>query len=429
MTAPLVVALEMGYGHLRAARPLAAALGTAVFHADREPLAGAEEQRHWRRARSLYEATSRLSQIRGTGVPLRSALEALTFIPHLHPHRDLSRPTFSARVLDRFIHRGLGGGLAHRLRDTGAPLLTTFFAPALAADRFGCENVFCVATDTDVNRVWAPLDGGRTSIRYLAPSRRVVRRLVSYGVPRARIALTGFPLPDALVGGSGLSILKRNLAARIIRLDPLGRFRDAHRDELHLFLGPLPDARTGPPLLTFAVGGAGAQSDLAQTFLPSLRADVEAGRLEVALVAGTRLDVAATFEAALHSAGLEAAIGRGVRILVADDLETYFDRFDALLARTDILWTKPSELTFYGALGIPLVFSWPVGVHERYNRRWAVEAGAGFRQRDPRHAAGWITEWLEDGVLAGGAWCGFMRLPKFGLYRILEAVREAPAGA
>ena len=27
-----------------------------------------------------------------------------------------------------------------------------------------------------------------------------------------------------------------------------------------------------------------------------------------------------------------------------------------------------------------------------------------------------------DGTLAGAAWSGFMRLPKFGLYRILEAV-------
>jgi len=31
-----------------------------------------------------------------------------------------------------------------------------------------------------------------------------------------------------------------------------------------------------------------------------------------------------------------------------------------------------------------------------------------------------LNEWLCDGILAGVAWSGFMRLPKQGLYRILE---------
>ena len=65
----------------------------------------------------------------------------------------------------------------------------------------------------------------------------------------------------------------------------------------------------------------------------------------------------------------------------------YYARFNALLARTDVLWTKPSELTFYAALGLPLVCGAPVGVHERHNRRWVREAGAGVKQRDARFAA------------------------------------------
>jgi hypothetical protein len=73
-----------------------------------------------------------------------------------------------------------------------------------------------------------------------------------------------------------------------------------------------------------------------------------------------------------------------------------------------------------------------VGVHERYNRRWLVQNGAGLKQGDPRYAGDWLAEWLADGTLAGAAWSGFMRLPKFGLYRILEALasgepaRDAP---
>ena len=115
-------------------------------------------------------------------------------------------------------------------------------------------------------------------------------------------------------------------------------------------------------------------------------------------------------------------------MLLGRDLDDYLDRFEALLGRADLLWTKPSELVFYAALGLPLVCAPPVGVHERYNRRWVTEAGAGLRQGDPSFAWQWISHWLEDGTLAAAAWSGFQRLPKFGAYRILEAV-GAPPGA
>ena len=36
------------------------------------------------------------------------------------------------------------------------------------------------------------------------------------------------------------------------------------------------------------------------------------------------------------------------------------------------------------------------------------------------YAAGWIDEWLADGILAAAAWSGYRRLPKLGLYRILN---------
>ena len=34
-----------------------------------------------------------------------------------------------------------------------------------------------------------------------------------------------------------------------------------------------------------------------------------------------------------------------------------------MLRETDVLWTKPSELCFYPALGIPLIMSAPLGAH------------------------------------------------------------------
>ncbi|QDG50899.1 hypothetical protein FIV42_09185 [Persicimonas caeni] len=423
MTEVNVVSIEMGYGHLRAAYPLADQLRTEVFHVDEAPLADAEEQKAWEKTRHVYEATSRISQLPVVGVPLRFALNQVTDIPHLHPYRDLSRPTLGVRLLERAIDGGIGQGMVAKLRQTGATLLTTFYSPAIIADRFGCRRVFCVVTDSDINRVWAPKNSRGSAIQYLVPSKRARRRLESYGVPGEHIHFTGFPLPPELLGGPDLPVLRDNLARRLVRLDPKGRFRDYHSHELEHFLGELPDEEQGrSPRLMYAVGGAGAQVELVATFLPRLRHLLVLDHLRLTLVAGVRSEVVEKFEQMISDAGLDAELGRSIEILHEPTFETYYRRFNERLQDTDILWTKPSEMTFYAALGLPLIFSWPVGVHERYNRRWAVEAGAGLKQRDPRYAGDWLAEMLSDGTLAAAAWSGFMRLPKFGTYRIVEAL-------
>ena len=423
---PVVAAVEMGYGHLRAARALAAALGGEVVLADRPPLASAEELRLWRASRRLYEVVSRASQLPYAGAPLRGALDALTRIPPLYPYRDLSQPTLPVRSLARLIRRGLGAGLAARLAASGAPLVTTYFACALAAEAHGAGPVFCVPTDVDLNRAWVPLAPAETAIRYLTPSRRAGKRLSSYGVPRGQIEFTGFPLPHGLLGGIDLPVLKKNLAARLVRLDRKRVFRSQARHEIDQFLGPLPADEEGrPPLVTYAVGGAGAQAELARPLVAALAPAVREGRLRLCLVAGVRAPVAARFRAWIAEA--ELAVGEGgIEILCAPTLDDYLWQFERRLAETDVLWTKPSELTFYGALGLPLVLSPPVGVHERYNRRWAVENGVGLPQRELGQAGYWIREWLSEGTLAAAAWFGFLRLPKHGLYRILEVLGAPP---
>jgi len=415
----------MGYGHLRAARPLADALSAPLLHADRAPLADARERRLWERVRAAYEATSRLSQLPLVGAPLKALLDRVTEIPPLHPMRDLSAPNLTAWALDRTIGMGLGEGMVRALRETGRPLLTTFFAPALVADRAGLDRVYCVVTDTDVNRAWVPVQPRGTRIRYLVPTLRTGRRLEQYGVPASNIRVTGFPLPGALLGGPGLPALRRNLAARVVRLDPRGAFRGEWGTELHHFLGELPREEEGrPPLLTFAVGGAGAQAELARRFLPALRPALLGGRLRLALVAGVRPEVRHLFEEALSEARLGGC--PEVELLQEPEFDAYYRGFNALLARTDILWTKPSEMTFYAALGLPLVCAPPVGVHEQRNRRWVREAGAGFKQREPGHAGEWLLDLVDEGALAAAAWAGYVRLPKFGLQRILEEVGQAP---
>lgn len=414
----------MGYGHLRAARALAAALGTEVVLADRPPLVGAGERKLWRRSRRIYEATSRASQIPWLGAPLRFALDGLTAIPPLYPYRDLSAPTLPVQYLHRHLRQGLGEDLAQLLRQRGAPLLTTYFATAIMADHHGADDVYCLVTDVDISRAWVPLRPDRSRIRYLTPSRRALKRLQSYGVPRERIDFTGFPLPHELLGGVELPVLQRNLAARLVRLDRKQVFRTQARHEIHQFLGPLPMEEEGrPPLAVFAVGGAGAQAALVRQLLPSLRFLLAEGKLRLCLVAGVREEVAARFHRWIAEANLPPGTAE---VLYEPTLDGYFDRFDRVLAETDLLWTKPGELVFYGALGIPLVLTPPVGIHERYNRRWAIENGVGLKQRELDQAGFWIREWLSEGVLAAAAWFGFLRLPKFGLYQILDAVAGRP---
>jgi hypothetical protein len=177
--------------------------------------------------------------------------------------------------------------------------------------------------------------------------------------------------------------------------------------------------------LMFAVGGAGAQADLVDQFLPSLRPLILGGQLRLQLSAGTRPEVRRRFVAAATRSGLEQALERDITIIEGPDFKSYYEAFNRALLRTDVLWTKPSELSFYPALGFACILSRPLGSHERYNRRWLREHGVGLKQQRLDHAQGWIEEWLEDGTLAAAAWSGFVRLPKHGTEQIAQRVRKA----
>lgn len=417
-----VVAIEMGYGHMRPARALAQRFGSGVLHADRHPLADADEQARWQRLRQGYERMSRISTLPVVGTPLRAALNTVTHIPPLYPLRDLSSPTLGVKLLERAAREGLGRTLVSYLQTHERALLTTFYSPAVLADYHGYDRVFCVVTDSDVNRVWAPIAPRTSRIIYFAPSSRVVRRLRAYGVPEQHIQRSGFPLPHSLVGGEAAPTLRKNLAARLARLDPRGTFRRQYQRDLEGF-DLVPEA-SGPTHLVFAVGGAGAQSELPARFLPSLASMLLAGELRLTLVAGCRPEVKLRFEQQIEANGLAGLLGENLNVLFEASLDDYFERFEALLASADVLWTKPSELVFYAGLGLPLLLSEPVGIHEVYNRRFAREHGAALKQRNPSVIGERLRELLDDGHLAAAAWAGYRRLPHRGLYEIERRLRE-----
>lgn len=400
-TAPLVTAVDMGYGHLRAAHALADALGTEVARADRAPLASPGERRLWQAARAGYEAVSRGSQHGPLAPLLAPALERLTRIAPLG--REGGRPPGALSML---LRRGVGAGPAEAAARAGVPLVSTYFVPPLAADHLGNGHAppasWCVVTDADLARAWVAAEPAASGVRYFAPSERAARRLVEYGVPAERVTCTGFPLPGELLGGPELPALRRNLERRLARLDP-----------------ELRSAGTGPVHLVYTVGGAGAQAEVARTILDGLRPLIEAGELQLSLVAGVREEVAERFRAWVRRAGLEGEVG----VLVEGTPGEYFGVFNRLLAGADLLWTKPSELTFFAALGLPLLLAPPVGAHERYNREWLLEHEAAV-DPDRERIGPWLRERLADGTFARVARAGAERLPKRGLYRIVERVRR-----
>jgi hypothetical protein len=425
-----VIAIDMGYGHLRPARTLAEHIGATVLQADRPPLADAEEQRHWGTIRRFYETTTRASSLPWAGPPFRSLLNVITDIPPLYPFRDLSSPTLGVKWMERLAKKGLGRSMVAYLQEHALDLVSTFYSPAVLADYHGYDRIFCIVTDSDVNRVWAPIRPQTSKVHYFAPSGRVVRRLRACGMPKEQVELTGFPLPHSLVGGPDASVLRSNLAARLARLDPERVFRQQFATDLESF-DAIPEAG-GPPHLVFAVGGAGAQATLPSLFLPSLKPLLESDQLRLTLVAGVRSEVAKIFEGQLAVAGLEAQRGRSVDILFETTLDGYFQAFEKVLAHTDVLWTKPSELVFYAGLGLPLLLSDPIGIHESYNLRWARENGAGLKQRDPRVTGERLLDLLAEGTLAAAAWAGYRRLPHRGLYQIVDRLkrdRPRPASA
>ena len=392
----IVAAIDMGYGHLRPAAALADHLGTQVLQMDRPPLGNGRDFEFWERTRKLYEPLTRFSQLPGLGPWMRAVLNTITAIPSPWPARDLSGPTQGTRWMERAARDGVGEVLAQHLRKNGAPLLTTFYAAAILAELHGASRLHCLVTDSDVNRVWVPPDPRRSGIRYFVPSDRTRRRLLSYGVPRERIRVTGYPLPGELVG-KDRAALERNFKARMERLSGRGE----------------------PPLIVFLVGGAGAQVPLAKKLIAGMAKQLREGSLRLSLVAGCRPEVAKALRDAVYAANVEA------EVVDDPDVFGYIKKLNDLLARADALWSKPSEMTFFAALGLPFISAPPVGVHERWNLRWGTDRGAALPQHDPAAAGEWLLEWLEDGVLVSAAQAGYSRLPSGGLYEIAEELEKA----
>jgi hypothetical protein len=421
-----VVTVDMGYGHERAAHALTDLAYGDIIVANNYKGIPESDKKLWKESRQVYEAVSRFKTFPFLGNLAFNLFDSFQEIEPFYPRRDMHEPNLQVRQLYYLIEKkGMGRDLIDRLRKRRMPLITTFFLPAFAADYFDYpEEIYLVTCDADVSRAWVAQDPKRSRIKYFASNGRVVERLKLYGVPPENIFLTGFPLSKQLIGGPDSPTIKEDLGERICHLDPNGIFWQKYQDTLTHELGAA-NCRRVPSrklTITFAVGGAGAQRELGLVVAESLREKIRRGLVQLNLVAGTNKAVAELFKERLHELGLGSDLGDGVKIHWWSSRQEYFSRFDELLRKSDVLWTKPSELSFYAGVGLPIIAAPPIGSQEKFNMLWLQSVGAGFPQFDPRYTSEWLFDWVESGGLARMAWNGYIEAPTHGAYRIEQII-------
>lgn len=418
-----IVTVDMGYGHQRASYPLQHLAFKEVISANNYRGIPEKDLRTWRRSRLFYEFISRFKRIPLIGEFAFGIFDKIQRIPTFYPRRDLSKPSFQVREVYRLIKKyDWGKHLINYLNTSPKrPLITTFFVPAFMAELHGYEgNIYCLITDADFSRNWVPVKPTVSKIKYLAPNYRVVDRLKLYGVKSENIFLTGFPLPKENLGGPKLSTLKLDLAERIYNLDPQKAYTSKYKGTIKKHLGRVPKKPKHPLTIMFAVGGAGAQREIGYEIIKSLKNKIDKKEVRVFLSAGIKQDVYEYFKNAIKDCGLKCR--DGVKIIYDQKKDKYFDEFNKALRETDVLWTKPSELCFYSALGIPVIMAPPIGSQEFFNRRWLEAIGAGMDQTDPQYTNEWLFDWVNSGWLAEAAMRGFLEAPRFGTYNIEKIV-------
>ena len=238
------------------------------------------------------------------------------------------------------------------------------------------------------------------------------------------IHLTGYPLPKENIGGAGMTILKKDMRPRLVNLDPSGRYMSEYGPVIRENFGKLPKSSGRPLTIMFSIGGAGAQKEIGMAIVKSLRDDIKNKKVKVILSAGTRQETMNYFAAELKALGFREPFNDGAEILWAIGLHDYFDKFNEALRATDILWTKPSELSFYCALGLPIIIAPPIGSQEDFNREWLLKVGAAMDQYNPEYTHEWLFNYLKDGWFAEAAMHGFLEAEKMGAYNIEKLIEK-----
>jgi len=423
-----VVAVSMGYGHQRTAYPLRVfTLDKKFINANDYPDIPGKDRQIWESSRRFYEFISNFYNLPLIGKIGFSIFDYFQKIPQFYPKRDLSKPDFVLRRLYILIQKGWGKHLIEKLNNENKkigkklPLISTFFTPAFMAEvhRYQGE-IFCVVCDSDVSRTWAPLMPSKSRIKYFAPTERVGERLNLYGVKKENIFFTGYPLPLENIGDEKMILLKEDLKNRIYNLDPDKKNFSKYQHLIEAELEEIPQKSNHLLTLMFAIGGAGAQKELAIEIVKSLKEKVLNKELKIFISVGVKPLVRQFIEKALWKLNLQK--NYHIALIGGENLYDYFQNFNQALRKTDILWTKPSELSFYTALGLPIIMAPTIGSQEDFNREWLLKLGSAVPQENVKYTNQWLFDYLKDGFFAEAAMQGFIEGNKMGVLNIKKII-------
>lgn len=419
-----IVAVNMGYGHQRTAYPLRIfAFGGKVINANDYSGIPEKDKKIWESSRTFYEFISRFKKVPLIGALAFALFNKFQAIPSFYPHRDLSKPNLTLRKMYSLIHKGWGKDLISNLKENPLPFVTSFFVPAFMAEEHNYPGeIYCIVSDADCARAWAPLNPQKSKIKYFAPNLWVQNRLKLYGVKPENIFLTGFPLPLENIGTEKQEILRKDLASRLLNLDPQKKFFERYQVFLNGSASLLRKRKDHPLTIMFVIGGAGAQKEMVIEYIKNLIVKIKNEELRIILSAGIRKGVNDYFIEHLKELKLEKYIGKNIEIVFDEDIMDYFINFSKKLRKTDILWTKPSELSFYSGLGVPILVAPTIGSQEDYNKRWLAGIGSGVSQIDPQYANQWIDDYLISGRFAEAALAGFIEVEKLAVYKIAKII-------
>ncbi len=420
-----IISVDMGYGHQRTAHSLKElAYEGKIINANNYEGIPERDKKMWESFNELYEFISRFKRIPLIGDFVFGLLDKYQKISKFYPKRNLSKPNLATKKTFDFFEDGWGSHLVGSLGRKPIPLICTFYIPAFMAEYFDYPgDIYCTVCDADVSRAWVSLDPFRSRIKYLAPTKRVVERLKLYGVHPDNIFFTGYPLPFSNTG-KDLNILKKDLAKRLLVLDPKKEYFEKYESLIKKHLKKVPKKSLRPLTVMFAVGGAGAQREIGGQILKGLKKKIKAKEVKLILVAGIREKVKDYFSDQVKSLKMKDFLGDGVEIIFQEEIEDYFEKFNSALRRTDIIWTKPSELSFFSGLGMPLILAPCIGSQEEFNKKWLLNSGFAIEQQDPLHADEWIFDYLKQGWLAEAAMEGFVETEKRGFSSIKKIISK-----
>ncbi|MFO8021322.1 MAG: hypothetical protein R6U65_02560 [Perlabentimonas sp.] len=400
----LFISALMGLGHIRALRPLALRFNRNVLLLGQTKVSDSSDKKFWSKSLRIYEWFSNASQLPIIGRLLFWFLDIFLYIGPLKETTRGAKTSFSLFLLDYTIKRGICKEIDN-LNNPFNILVTSFYAPVSHMTRNRPQTpVVCQVCDTDLSRAWVPSSPNIGNVHYISTCKRSSYRLREYGVEASKIHLLGFPLPDELVGGDSQEIAINNYNRRYAKLN---------NDSIL-------NART-PLKIAYPIGGAGVMVDNGIKAAIGLKSLVVEGKIELVFVPSpnnSSVNKLNKFKDT-HFADCPNLI-----IANSTNLDGYFTLFNRILANTHILWTKPSELTFYSGLGIPIIMCPPLGAQERCNREWLLANEIGVDQLNPLKSKGWLVGMFYSGLLAQMARNGWECGRRTALYNVERLIED-----